>query len=257
MTDNKGPRPADDWRDDDISDADVSRVYREAAGERTPAHLDDAVLATARREAKSPYERSIRWLRPMAWAATVGLCLAIVIDVSLVPEFQDSARFDQPLGSPDVGSMSKPLATSSDPIPAADRMQKAREETQPESLDESMGRYGPGNADAPRASEPGLVEFEPAEDIASAAFEDKVVIDQQRLERAAPEAREAATAEVSSSLGLAPPSDFADAICPQEILRDPVRWLECIAALRSEERIEDAEREMRLFERRFPNYALD
>ena len=71
---------------DGVADPLVSRTYRESAAESTPAALDQAVLRRARREAGSRYSRSVLWLRPMAWAATIGLCLAIVVELSDLPE---------------------------------------------------------------------------------------------------------------------------------------------------------------------------
>ncbi len=73
-------------RADGVSDPEVRALYRELAGERTPASLNEAVLARATRSAGRGYAHAIAWMRPMAWAATIGLCLAIVLELADVPE---------------------------------------------------------------------------------------------------------------------------------------------------------------------------
>ena len=76
---------------DGVADPLVSRTYRESAAERTPPALDQAVLRKARRQGTSHYSRSVLWLRPMAWAATVGLCLAIVVELANLPQVDPGA----------------------------------------------------------------------------------------------------------------------------------------------------------------------
>ena len=59
------------------ADEQVSTTYRELASERAPDHLNEKVLRkAAQRAARPPYSRSIMWTRPLAWAATIALCLA-------------------------------------------------------------------------------------------------------------------------------------------------------------------------------------
>ena len=68
------------------TDATVSATYRELSRESAPNHLNEKVLQQAAEMALRPrYSRSIMWTRPLAWAATVGLCLAIVLEVTRVP----------------------------------------------------------------------------------------------------------------------------------------------------------------------------
>ncbi len=68
------------------TDETVSATYRELSREGAPDHLNEKVLQQAAEKALRPrYSRSIMWTRPLAWAATVGLCLAIVLEVTRVP----------------------------------------------------------------------------------------------------------------------------------------------------------------------------
>ncbi len=71
-----------DERQHDGSDALVTDVYRELAGERTPENLDDAVLRMAAKERRTRYSLVRGWMRPAAWAVTIGLSLAIVLELT-------------------------------------------------------------------------------------------------------------------------------------------------------------------------------
>ena len=73
----------------------VSDAYRDIATETTPAALDDKVLRMAEREAKTRYGLARSWTRPVAWAAMIGLSLAVVLEVSQTPE---------PIAQPDACS---------------------------------------------------------------------------------------------------------------------------------------------------------
>lgn len=69
----------------DVTDERVSEAYRDLAGERAPASLNERVLREARAHAGSGYSWWMGWLRPAAWVATVGLCLAIVVELTNTP----------------------------------------------------------------------------------------------------------------------------------------------------------------------------
>lgn len=57
---------------------DISQRYRELAREEPPRHIDDAILAAARRAAAP---RARRWYIPLAAAAVLVLAVAIAIQV--------------------------------------------------------------------------------------------------------------------------------------------------------------------------------
>lgn len=69
-----------------INDPAVSATYAEIASQRAPASLNERVLRDASRHAGKGYSFWMVWMRPMAWAATVGLCLAIVIELSSITQ---------------------------------------------------------------------------------------------------------------------------------------------------------------------------
>lgn len=87
MTEERKVREADGHED-----SRVSRSYREIASERAPASLNEAILREARSRGGRGYAHAISWLRPLAWAATVGLSLAIVIELSQTPDLTPPAN---------------------------------------------------------------------------------------------------------------------------------------------------------------------
>lgn len=74
----------DTQRPGDEGDPGVSAAYRAMASERTPAHLDAAMLqeaGAAARADRSVWRRS-NWFRPLAFVAMAGLSLAIVLELT-------------------------------------------------------------------------------------------------------------------------------------------------------------------------------
>jgi hypothetical protein len=67
-----------------VQDQRVTEAYRALADERAPDHLNEQVLKLAA-EVRTPYARARAWMRPAAWAATVGLSLAIVLELTQIP----------------------------------------------------------------------------------------------------------------------------------------------------------------------------
>ncbi len=63
----------------------VTHTYKEVASEIAPEHLDKAVLRQAADAARPRYLKSISWTRPMAWAATITLCVSLVLEITKVP----------------------------------------------------------------------------------------------------------------------------------------------------------------------------
>ena len=100
-----------------IVDKTVSRAYREIADERAPEHLDGAVLAEAARAARPRYARSRAWTRPLAWAATITLTVAIVLEFTRVPA-PDDALFEPEMPAFDDDVADAPGAAVAEPAEA-------------------------------------------------------------------------------------------------------------------------------------------
>lgn len=81
--------PGNNSHDGDHDDAERARLaYRSAAVEKPPARLDEAILELARREVGKDqwFARALPWLRPAAFVATVGLCLAVVLELGVLSD---------------------------------------------------------------------------------------------------------------------------------------------------------------------------
>lgn len=93
------------------SDTDelVSETYRAIADERTPDYLNKAVLRDAAKAARPRYLRSVSWTRPLAWAATITLSVALVLEVSNLPApgpeaFDGSSKLELQQSEPDAAA---------------------------------------------------------------------------------------------------------------------------------------------------------
>ncbi|MDH3439672.1 MAG: hypothetical protein OEM63_02885 [Gammaproteobacteria bacterium] len=78
--------------DDKLYETDplVGATYRELARETVPPDVDAAVLTQARRAvaSRSGIARLTGWLRPLAFVATAGLSLALILQLSNTPDWQ-------------------------------------------------------------------------------------------------------------------------------------------------------------------------
>jgi hypothetical protein len=66
----------------------VSETYRELGTEKAPEHLNQNVLRMAAADGKLGSSNGFlsgAWMKPVAWAATIGLSLAIVLELTEVP----------------------------------------------------------------------------------------------------------------------------------------------------------------------------
>lgn len=72
-------------RDARVSEDAVLDAYRALATEAAPQRLDAPVLERARRAAAEPKSGAAPvWLRPLVLAATIALCVAVVLDLTVV-----------------------------------------------------------------------------------------------------------------------------------------------------------------------------
>jgi len=63
----------------------VSDAYNELANERTPEALNQEVLRLAAKAGRTRYSIARAWMRPVAWAATIGLSLVVVLELANTP----------------------------------------------------------------------------------------------------------------------------------------------------------------------------
>lgn len=75
-------------RDKEAIDELVSRTYREHSVEQAPERLNQEILSMAADNASRGSRTNFlfaAWTKPLAWAATIGISLAVVLELSQVP----------------------------------------------------------------------------------------------------------------------------------------------------------------------------
>jgi hypothetical protein len=217
---------------DDPGDPRVSAAYREIADERTPEHLDHAILNAARDAAGPRWNKAVAWLRPAAWAVTIGVCLAIVVEIALLPD-QHPAAVD-----------SIPRESVPAPLPAAGA--KRLEESRPRAGEaRQLGR--PQEAQRSPAADPVGLEDGPGSSADGAALS---------MEKAGDRARRQAFGDVKPTAAVpvaaAVPETATERYCDESETGDPNTWLECILRLEREGLHEAARLERELLADAFP-----
>ena len=233
-------RPESDGEVDSL----VTRTYKELASERAPERLNRAVMQQAADAARPRYLRSVSWTRPMAWAATITLCVALVLEVinAPVPELSDvvlpSDRLDVP--APASSATPAPKLNRSDPAKAEAFLEAAQEAEAPaekkrtakmsKSLRQQVAAM-PANAEEPSMKDddmPGR-----AKEIATLQTGDVRESDQE-------------LAATKITAGSAEPS------CSETDVARPDSWLICIQKLENAGRIKEASEQRALYDAAYP-----
>ncbi len=195
----------------------VSEAYRDVARETSPAQLDDKVMAMARQEARTRYGLARAWIRPVAWAATIGLSFAFILEMTY---------FSGDAPAVDAGM---PARTDIDAGDAADVDAQAP----------AFKRAPAAVVAAPeiKASEmPALQEAEtPAED-ATAGYDESL--------QATPSRSERISRQLTNSVEA----------CDAEARKDALTWYRCVLALREQGLEDAAEAEFNALREAFPDF---
>ena len=226
---------------DETVDPRVSAAYRDMADEHTPEHLDHVVLNAARSAVKPRWSAAVGWLRPAAWVVTVGMCLAIVVEIALLPD-ERTAEFDAVAPTPMPAAATSPAEAGTE--------RKYREKERPQAA--TPKKLQPG-----QASEPGT-----AADAALRADDDGTASyapgpRQEEFESRAGQQRVGEDPPPASFLRIAPMPELAQEIaseryCDESQTADPNAWLECILDLERRGLHEAARLERELLAEAFP-----
>ena len=254
---------------DGVTDPLVSRTYRESASERVPDALDRAVLQQAKQNASKPYSRSIIWLRPMAWAATIGLSLAIVIELANLPQ-PDSALLAPP-GEESRLDLNRALTPQSSEAAAPQRFEHEAPEPRARKSIDDQGRVNLLNAptlgktEAPNSTPESMLEQVPeparASGLKSAAdifrLQDARVLEVAEELARSPEDK-SNELDAGSAAYFASPATAANVSmpCVAEIRETPETWLECIVKLEDAGLDELAREQHEQLQEAFPEFEL-
>jgi hypothetical protein len=194
----------------------VSKAYRDIASERPAAHLDARILKDARAAATPRYAHLRTWTRPLAWAATIGLSLAIVLQVT-----------EQPV-------VEAPAAVQ----PASDTvLESVEDKRQDQDITQQLRKEGAAWTAKPERVEeaftPNMEMLREAENVG-------------RMK--ASRAQLGAEPEAATAL-----SDATAIFCDEDARASAESWLECIAKLEDEQKDEAARLERAAFDAAYPD----
>jgi hypothetical protein len=237
-----------------------------------PAALDAIVLKKAREAIKAPAApdqgtqqmyRAPRWAVPVALAATIMLCLSVVMNISLntnrpTPaanlQRMTAARAEGDISSSRRESVPGDIPSREVILPEA----KVAGSAAPHPSVVAEEANGPPPASAPMAPAPSAAPAPapPTDEprLAARSASDKAAMFAKRAEASVPGAApSAAGAAGDSSTETNSYRSAAPAAGPHPA--DPKAWLQQIDALRAAGQIERADAEMRRFRAAFPGYA--
>ena len=231
-------------RDNTTADPSVSATYRQLADERAPAGLDEKVLHRAAAAPRISSGIGRAWMKPVAWAATIGLSLAIVLEMTQLPQ-----------APPDVNVVAPPAPTDERPTlapasvePAAAKESRntkpSRRRSESGAIEASAQTMAPAQAMAPEPAQPQDLEsndLQPLEDddMAPAARSDEV-------------AGTAAFAVRAKHMLLEQPS----ALCPETVREVAEDWYQCIEVQKNEVPSARIAEELEEFRKRFPKFQV-
>lgn len=246
-------------RDDMTADRSVSATYHELADERAPAGLDEQVL---RRAAAQPRTGSFfggGWMKPVAWAATIGLSLAIVLELTQVPQAPLEVDFVTPV----TDERRTPAPASVEPAaPQESRGTKpARHRSETGAVEESEARaMAPTTTTAPvPAAETSKAKVqahvpapEPAEPQAAESTDLQPRVDRDMTSAPRGDAvTGAAFAARANRLMLEQPN-----LCPETVREVAEDWYRCIEAQRNNVPAARVDEELEEFRNRFPDFQV-
>ena len=270
----------------DESDPMVSAEYRTTATERTPPALDAVVLKKAKAAAEDSGLRGFTafWFRPLAFVATLGLSLALILELTGSLDLQSVKSTE-----PEIGRR-QPETTVADPIPAVigitsdvrrsadspagkaqsvrplapaqavnpsyETSRQQRLETTPSAANDIEAAQAPASADAPVTDEHTSADFADMIEASS-----KQMQEQDRMTDNAIQGLKQIRAddkvpveEVAAFRASAYLLNEAARPCTDEQLAVPVTWWQCISDLDEAGRHDEAKAEMDRFNRAHPDF---
>ncbi len=232
-------------RDEKVTDELVSKTYRELDSVRTPDHLNQSILRMAadKKAGRNGFFVAA-WMRPVTWAATIALSLAIVLELSDVP--------------------TAPVPV--DVIPAAEsKLESLREELTPldgDALEQLENRaQQPSEFERSWVAEEELPVSAAEKPRARKRPSDQAIVGRTVVDRLdQPVARQKAAAEpVASPAVFEDEKKLTDSnrACDDKMQQTASTWLECIADLRESGAIVEADREFAALQQKYPDVAVD
>ena len=225
------------------------------------------VLNEARSAAKPAYRKAVAWFRPAAWITTIGLCLAIVLEVADLPVEEP---FDMPAKNEEMGS---PAAEDTTVPPAMDPRSSLEQEpdrTEVESPATLQKIYKQGaetgrvsvDAASAKTAPAAAPERQSIREDAPAAIETDALKDSDmqflreaerraRLQAGSDEEGKEVVVQGLAAYGVASEAAI-ERYCDAAETADPNDWLACINELENQGLQEAAQLERELLAEAFP-----
>jgi len=258
------------------SDRLVSDVYHELADEKTPETLNREVLRRAAKEGRTRYSIARAWMRPAAWAATIGLSLVVVLELANMPESEMSPLpqsvppgaaaapedSDRRRDSIDEDTMLESKATEERQDGLAKRSRPYSPEEQVAEKAMMLNEVAPASSDArddeiasPGRDLPQALEAADLDSMKESFERTRKQVEQPiAVERKVEQAADRAPLAQSSAAGIASMRMEAEYLCPAELRLSAEKWLQCIMDLEETTARELVDREYEAFRKSFPKF---
>jgi len=235
------------------NDPRVSDAYRDIASEETPAELDRKILAMAAAEARAAKGFRRTWFRPLAWAATIALSFAFVMEMSQVDEVA-MLRTDA-----DLVLEEEVLVESPRPV---DALEKQKDDTRVRQQLNKRSSDAPASAKASMApnqplpsttdealNQPALESPSAASPSVASDFE----LDDMSMLREAEEQARARSEPARAFAAVAEKKEQSEG-CDEDARASADSWFECIKVLRDAGQLEPAQQELAALLDDFPDF---
>lgn len=268
------------------SDPMVSAEYRATATEHTPPALDSVVLNKAKAAARDTGLRGFTafWFRPLAFVATFGLSLALLLELTSPLDLQSVKSPEPEIGRLEAEStaadpLSDVLGITSDVRPSAEspagKNQSAeppapaqtdnpsyetgrqqRPEPTPSTANDIEAARSSAPANAPVADERTSAEFAEMIEASSKQMQEPDAVTEiaiQGLKESRADDKERVQ-EVAAFRASAFMLDEAARPCTKEQITLPETWWQCISDLEEAGRHDEADTELDLFNKAHPDF---
>ena len=238
------------------NDPRVSDAYREMATESTPAELDREVLAMAAAEARTPRGLPRTWFRPLAWAATIALSFALVLEITQVDNVQL-----EPVASPRTDAdLAEAIEESPRPAAAAEKQKNEAR------LRQQLNKL---SSDAPAAAKATITPAQPETAARDAAANSpvpeslSVAPDNEQYDLGSIVEEIIVEAEEEARMRPEPAGAVASFVerkgqpdgCDEGARSSAEAWYECVTLLRDTGQTEVAQKELEALLVEFPDFG--
>ena len=272
------------------SDPVVSAEYRATATERTPPALDEMVLAKAKATTKTSGLQGFTafWFRPLAFVASLGLALALVLELTSVQELtpvmdanfdpsrQETApvranrsndsdggargfdfNSDSPVGKQETAGAPAPALVTS---PKSELSSQLPQELMPSSSDDVGSRQASESVNAPLADESTSADFAELIEASSKRMQQQEGARKSTIQSLAQsretEQLQAQVEEAGLFRASAVLFDETVRPCTKDQMAAPLTWWQCISELEEAGRHDEAKAELELFDTAHPDFDL-